>query len=258
MKRWNGSRTSSRNADASTNTSAGNAGMKLAIMQPYFLPYIGYFQLIEAADRFVIYDNIKYTKKGWINRNRRLQNGADAMFTLPLKKASDSLDVVERELSPDYDRDALLSQFKGSYERAPHFTEIIPLLERIVRYDEANLFRYVHHSVQEMCQHLGIGSEIIVSSTIGIDHELKSQEKVLAICRALGADIYINPSGGSELYDRSDFAAQGIALQFMRSMPFEYPQFDAPPVQSLSIVDVLMFNSLDAVRERLASGCELF
>jgi hypothetical protein len=232
-------------------------GMKLAIMQPYFLPYIGYFQLIANADAFVIYDNIKYTKKGWINRNRRLQNGADAIFSLPLKKASDSLDVVERELSPDFDRAALLNQFRGSYARAPYFSEVFPLLERIVRHDETNLFRYIHHSVVELCAHLGIGTQIITSSAVDIDHDLKAQDKVIALCCALGADTYVNPGGGSDLYDRADFAAQGIRLEFIRSLPFEYPQLGDSFVPGLSIVDVLMFNPLEAVRKRLASGYEL-
>lgn len=231
--------------------------MKLAIMQPYFLPHIGYFQLIASTDTFVIYDNIKYTKKGWINRNRRLQNGSATTFSLPLTKASDSLDVVERALSPEFDPGALLNQFKGSYARAPHFAEVFPLLERIVGCDETNLFRYIHHSIVEMCAYLGIETKIIVSSTIDIDHELKSQDKVIALCRAVGAGTYVNPGGGSDLYDRDTFAAHGIDLRFMRSLPFEYRQFDAPLVPSLSIVDVLMFNSLEVVRERIASGYDL-
>jgi hypothetical protein len=231
--------------------------MKLAIMQPYFLPYIGYFQLIGAADRFVIYDNIKYTKKGWINRNRRLQNGTDVMFSLPLKKASDSLNVVERELSPDYDRDVLLNQFKGSYARAPHFTEIFPLLERIARYGDTNLFHYIHHSVAEICAHLGIRTEIVVSSTVDVNPELKAQDKVIGLCRALGADVYLNPIGGLELYDHSTFREKGIELQFLKPRPFEYEQLGAPFVPWLSIVDVMMFNAPAAVRGRVGSDYEL-
>ena len=231
--------------------------MKLAIMQPYFLPYIGYYQLIANADVFVVYDNIKYTKKGWINRNRRLQNGAEAIFSLPLRKASDALDVIERELSPDFDPGALLNEFRGSYARAPHFAEVFPLLERIVRHDETNLFRYIHHSIVEMCANLDIGTRIVTSSTIDVDHALKGQDKVIALCRTLGADTYVNPIGGLDLYDRAAFAAEGITLQFMRSLPFVYPQFDDAPVTSLSIVDVLMFNPPGTVRERLASGYEL-
>lgn len=217
--------------------------MRMAIMQPYFLPYIGYFQLVAAVDVFVIYDNIKYTKKGWINRNRMLQNGSDVTFSLPLKKDSDSLNVVQRELAADFDRGKLLNKFKGAYNRAPYFKQTFPLLERIVRYEDSNLFRYIHHSLVKTCAHLGISTEIRISSAIDIDHGLKGQDKVLALCQALGADTYINPIGGTELYARDDFAAHGIKVNFIRSKSFEYLQFCAPFVPCLSIVDVMMFNT---------------
>jgi hypothetical protein len=231
--------------------------MKLGIMQPYFLPYIGYYQLIDAVDMFVVYDNIKYTKKGWINRNRILLNGADAMFSLPLKKDSDALDVVQRELASNFDRTKLLDQFKGTYSRAPHFAQTFPLLERIVRFNDNNLFRYIHHSIVEVCAHLGIDTEIRISSEIEIDHCLKGQEKVIALCRATGANRYLNAIGGIELYSREDFKAVDIDLKFIRSKPFKYAQFNAPFVPWLSITDVLMFNPLDVVRECISSNYEL-
>src|ERR1035437_8944489 len=113
--------------------------MKIGIMQPYFFPYIGYFHLIESVDVFVVYDNIKYTKKGWINRNRMLQNGKDVMFSLPLKNDSDSLDVCERELAADFNRDKLLNQIRGAYRRAPYFEQSLPLIEQIANYEDRNL-----------------------------------------------------------------------------------------------------------------------
>jgi hypothetical protein len=231
--------------------------MKLAIMQPYFLPYIGYFQLIGAVDAFVVYDNIKYTKKGWINRNRLLQNGSDVIFSLPLKKDSDFLDVVQRELADEFDRTKLLNQFRGAYRRAPYFEQTFPLLERVVRCGDGNLFRYIQHSLRETCGHLGIGADIRISSGVDIDHALKGQDKVIAMCRALGADTYINAIGGVELYSREEFRASGIDLAFIKSGPFDYPQFGAPFVPWLSIVDVLMFNPIDAVRACIASNYEL-
>ena len=231
--------------------------MKGAIMQPYFLPYIGYFQLIASVDQFIVYDNIKYTKKGWINRNRMLLNGTDAMFSLPLKKGSDSLDVVERELAADFDRTKLLNQFKGAYGRAPQFELTYPVLERIVRHEDANLFRYIHHSIARLCEHLGIKTEIRITSEIAIDHELKGQDKVLALCKAAGADTYINTIGGVELYAKDDFRIQGIDLQFIKARPFEYAQFRAPFVPWLSIVDVLMFNPLNTVRAFINENYEL-
>lgn len=229
----------------------------VAIMQPYFLPYIGYFQLIAAADIFIVYDNIKYTKKGWINRNRMLQNGQDVMFSLPLKKDSDTLDVLQRELATDFDRDKLLNQFKGAYRKAPYFNQTFPLLEQIVRHEEQNLFRYLHHSIVKTCEHLGITTEIRISSDIDIDHSLTSQDKVLALCVATGASIYVNAIGGMDLYSKRAFREKGIELKFIKSKPFEYAQFGAEFVPWLSIVDVMMFNPLDTIQKCITTNYEL-
>jgi hypothetical protein len=231
--------------------------MRLAIMQPYFLPYIGYFQLIAAVDLFIVYDNIKYTKKGWINRNRMLQNGKDVMFSLPLKSDSDTLDVRDRELAADFNREKLLDQFKGSYRRAPYFAETFPLLEQIVRYKDANLFRFLHHSIIKTCEHLGVTTKIGISSSLAIDHDLKSQNKVLALCRAAGASTYVNAIGGMELYSKETFQENCIELKFVQSKPFEYPQFGNEFVPWLSILDVMMFNPLDTLRTSLLTNYAL-
>ncbi|MBX3644873.1 MAG: WbqC family protein [Rubrivivax sp.] len=231
--------------------------MKIAVMQPYFLPYIGYFQLIAAVDRFVAYDRIKYTKKGWINRNRFLLNGTDAVFSLPLRKGSDTLDVVERTLAPEFDRAKLLAQFAGAYRRAPQFAATYAWLERVVQHDDDNLFGYLHHGLVATCEHLDIRTGMTVSSTIEHDESLKGQDKVLALCQALGARDYVNPIGGTELYSRSDFASRGVSLHFLKTRPFEYAQFGQPFVPWLSIVDVLMFNPLDVVRARVAHHYDL-
>lgn len=230
---------------------------RLAIMQPYFLPYIGYFQLIQAVDQFIVYDNIKYTKKGWINRNRMLQQGKEAVFSLPLKSNSDFLDVVERELTPDFDAPRFLNRMLESYRRAPHFGAVAPVLEEVMSCEDRNLFRFVHHSIIQVCTYLGIGTEITVASTLPIDHSLKSQDKVLALCEQAGAGVYVNPIGGTELYSKEAFAAQGVELQFLQALPFEYPQAGNAFVPWLSIVDVMMFNPVDEIRERLSSGYQL-
>lgn len=224
--------------------------MKIGIMQPYFFPYIGYFQLIKSVDVFVIYDNIKYTKKGWINRNRMLQNGKDVMFSLPLKNDSDSLDVCERELSTDFNRDKLLNQIKGAYRRAPYFEQTYLLVESIVRYKDSNLFRYLHNSIVSTCNYLGIDTDIKISSEIANDHSLKNQDKVLSLCEALGANTYINAIGGMELYSKERFSNKGIDLKFIKSKPFEYAQLGAEFVPWLSIIDVMMFNSAKTIQEQ--------
>ncbi len=231
--------------------------MNLAIMQPYFFPYVGYFQLIAAVDQFIVYDNIKYTKKGWINRNRMLQNGKDVMFSLPLKSDSDSLDVCERRLAADFNRDKLLNQFKGAYRSAPYFVQVFPLVEQIVRYEDMNLFRFLHHSIVRICEHMGISTEIRISSGIAIDHDLKNQDKVLALCEAVDASTYVNAIGGMELYSKETFREKGIELKFIKSKPFEYLQFDDEFVPGLSIIDVMMFNPIETIKEYLDKNYEL-
>lgn len=225
--------------------------MTVAIFQPYFLPYIGYWQLMAMADRFVVYDNIEYTKKGWINRNRFLQGGADAYFTVPIKKASDYLTVAERQVADDFDRGKLLRTLSAAYRRAPHYDVVFPLIERIVQAPLGNLFEYLHHGLVEMARFLEIETPMVISSTIAIDHTLKAEQRVLAICQALGADRYVNPIGGQALYSPAAFAAASIRLDFVRPRPIVYPQFGGAFVPNLSILDVLMFNAKPTVRAML-------
>jgi len=225
--------------------------MTIAIMQPYFLPYIGYWQLITAVDVFVVYDNIKYTKKGWINRNRFLINGAEAVFSLPLRKNSDFLDVNQRYLADSYDREDLLNRFREAYRKAPEFSSVMPLMEKIIRNPAANLFEYILGSIRAVCGFLEIKTPLVVSSTIACDHLLKSHERVQAICKALSADTYVNPIGGMELYSKKDFASHGIELKFLKALPVEYQQSGNAFMPWLSILDVLVFNSTQTVREMI-------
>jgi hypothetical protein len=220
-------------------------------MQPYFLPYIGFWQLIGVVDAFVVYDNIKYTKKGWINRNRFLRNGVQAAFSLPLRKDSDFLDVNQRFLADSFDREDLLNRFREAYRKAPEFSSVMPLLEGIIRNPESNLFAYIFASIQSVCEFLGIRTPLVVSSTIDCDHSLKAAERVQAICKSLGADTYVNPAGGMELYSKEDFAHRGIDLKFLNALVFEYSQSGSPFVPWLSILDVLMFNSKTLINGKL-------
>lgn len=226
--------------------------MKLAIMQPYFLPYIGYWQLINAVDKFVIYDNIQYTKKGWINRNRLLQNGRDILFTIPLQKDSDYLNVIERYIAVDFNKAKFLNRIRGAYSKAPNFKTVFQLIELIINYEESNLFKYIKNSILEICGYLELKTDIIDSSSIKINHELKGQDKVIAICEKLGATTYINPEGGVQLYGKSEFLSNSIDLQFLKSENRKYMQFDNEFIPFLSIIDVLMFNDKDSVKEFLS------
>lgn len=232
--------------------------VKLAIMQPYFLPYIGYFQLITAVDKFVIYDNIKFTKTGWINRNRILVNGRDAYITLPVKRDSDFLDVRDRFLAECWADESrtMLNRIAGAYRKAPNFKFVYPLIEECVLFDERNLFQFILHSLTVMNKYLQIETPVSVSSTILIDHGLKAKEKVKAICKAMNATEYVNPIGGVDLYQREDFRREGIELHFLKSGDIIYEQFGHAFVPRLSIVDVMMFNSLEKIQQYLNDSYE--
>jgi len=225
--------------------------MKLGIMQPYFLPYIGYFQLMNAVDKYVLYDNIQYTKKGWINRNRILQNGKDLMITIPLEKDSDYLDIKDRQVSGNFDKKKLLNQIRESYRKSPHFDTVMPLIEGIINCEESNLFLYIFNSIKEIRNYLDIKTEIVISSGLEIDHSLKGQYKVIAVCKAFCTTDYYNAIGGQELYNVEDFKKENINLQFVSTNPIEYKQFNNEFIPWLSILDVMMFNPVDEIKRML-------
>lgn len=227
--------------------------MKVAIMQPYLLPYIGYFQLISAVDIFVIYDNIEFTKKGWINRNRILVNGKDDYFTIPLKKDSDFLNVNQREIADSYSKEKtkIIGKIAELYRKAPEFQTVFPLIESIFNTAEENLFDFIYNSLKTINQFLEIDTEIVVSSSLPINHDLKSEEKVIAISKALNATHYLNAIGGMDLYSPDTFRNNGLELQFLKSNRIQYQQFDCEFVPWLSIIDVLFFNSKQKVQQYL-------
>lgn len=228
--------------------------MKLAIMQPYFYPYIGYFQLMNFADVFVVYDDIQYVKQSWINRNRILVNGAPSYISVPLKKDSDYLDVRERSLAVTWEKDRLklIQKLKGVYSKAPFFKENFEPLKQAITNGETNLFKFLFENLLVVKKLLNIQTKLVVSSEIGEFTALQSQDKVMAICEALGATSYLNPIGGVDLYDKNEFARNGVELCFLKSRPFEYAQYGKPFQPFLSIIDVLMFNSCSRVQAMLS------
>jgi hypothetical protein len=228
---------------------------KTAIMQPYFLPYIGYWQLIASVDTFVVYDNIQYTKKGWFNRNRILDGDHDRLFTIPIKKDSDYLNVDQRVLSDDSRQEIsrTLRIIQNTYRKAPYYEQAYPVIEACFMHDDKNLFGYIYASIDALCAYMSIPTDIVVSSTLPIDHSLKAEQKVMALCKAVDTTTYINAIGGIELYDKADFAANGLELGFIKSRPIEYRQYGNAFVPWLSIIDVMMFNDKAAIATMLGS-----
>jgi len=223
--------------------------MKLAIMQPYLFPYIGYFQLIKAVDKFVIYDDVNYIQQGWINRNRILLKGKAFLFTLHLKGASPFKLINEIEIKNNNEK--TLKTFKQAYIKAPFFREVYSVIEKIFTVNENNLSRFVINSILEIAKCLGIHTQTLISSQIKKDRELKGQEKIIDICKVLEANHYINAIGGMELYSKERFEKEGIKLSFIKSKLISYKQFNNEFIPWLSIIDVMMFNPKHKINDML-------
>ncbi len=223
--------------------------MRLAIMQPYFLPYIGYLQLMNAVDKFVLYDDVNYINKGWINRNRVLVNGQEYLFTIPLKDASQNKLINEIYLSNDPKwRGKLLKTLEQAYKKAPFYLTAFAVTEKIINLDAEKVSDWIAAGFGVLADCLEIQTEIVPSSDIYQNTHLKAQERIMDICQQEKAQHYINPIGGVELYDKKVFEEAGMRLNFIKSKPVVYPQFKNEFVPWLSIVDIMMFNDVSTIK----------
>ena len=220
--------------------------MKAAIMQPYFLPYIGYFQLINAVDKYILYDDVQFIKGGWINRNNMLLNRKKFMFNLLMLGATPN--KLINEISVQSNQNKLLKTIEISYKKAPYFGVVFPIINEILNYGNLNLARYLGNSIIEICSYLKIETEIIYSSTIQKNNSLKAQDKVINICKSLQVTTYINAIGGQELYNKDVFNEDAISLLFLKSNLSSYPQFNNEFIPWLSIIDIMMFNSVAEIQ----------
>ena len=226
--------------------------MKLGIMQPYFFPYIGYWQLLNVVDKYVIYDDVNYIKGGWINRNRILVNGVPKYFNLPMLGASPFKKINEIQVNNE---NVLIAKnmrmIEGAYKKAPFYGELYPLLEKILYCQQENIASYIKESFMILCDYLEINTELLVSSELNKNCELKGQEKVIHICKLLQADEYYNAIGGQQLYSFEEFQKEGIKLKFIQTDEIQYKQFDNEFQSNLSIIDVMMFNGKEGTKKLL-------
>lgn len=226
--------------------------MTIGIMQPYFMPYIGYFQLMKAVDKYIIYDDVNYIKGGWVSRNYLLINGEKKIFTITLKEASPNKLFNEIEIKDDFKK--LMKTLQLNYSKSVNFKEAMVLMERIISFPNKQLSQFIANSFQEILNYLSIDTELILSSNIYKNNTLKGQEKVLNICNILGANTYYNAVGGQELYSKEKFKENGIMLNFIETMIQPYPQPHTRSfVPSLSMIDVLMNNSKEEINALLDS-----
>lgn len=223
--------------------------MKLGIMQPYFFPYIGYWQLLNYVDTYVVYDDVNFINKGWINRNYILFNGKRLLLTLHLKQASQNKLINEIEIGKNQSK--ILKTISHAYSKAPYFDSVYPLIEDIFLTDEQNLALFLLNSIQKIAYFLEIRTEIFLSSKIHKNNALKGQDKILEICTLLGANTYVNAINGRDLYESDIFEKREIDLYFLKSLEIEYKQFSNVFDKNLSIIDVLMFNSPQEVLNHL-------
>ena len=222
--------------------------MKLGIMQPYFVPYIGYWQLMNAVDKYVIYDDVNFIKGGWINRNSILVNGQPKYFNIPMIGASPFKLINEIGVNNDLQLiNKNLRIIEAAYKKAPYYKDVYPIVEEILKCGKNDIAGYIEESFKVINKYLGISTELIVSSNLKKDCSLKGQDKVLQICGLLGATEYYNAVGGQELYSFDAFEKHGIKLKFLNTKEIIYDQFGQMFQPNLSIIDVMMFNSVEEI-----------
>jgi len=228
--------------------------MKLAIMQPYFMPYIGYFQLINAVDKFIFYDDVTFIKQGWINRNQILINNQPSMFSIPLSNASSHVlikDVLISENTYLKWKKSFLNSIKFSYKKAKNYDQIVVLIERILSAQFKTISELAISSIIEVSKYLELKTEFEVCSNVYSNINLNGQERLLEICKNEKIKTYINPIGGMELYSKKVFFEENIELFFIKTNKSIYKQFSENFVPFLSIIDVLMFNDIDEIKLQL-------
>lgn len=229
--------------------------MKLAIMQPYIFPYIGYFQLINAVDQFVVHDDVQWIKGGWINRNRILVQGKPHYIALPMQDGSHLLKINERAFSIDIKRqkEKILRQIEGAYRKAPCFDTVMRVVSDCFAYQEQNASAFIVNSLRICCDFLGIQTPFVLSSGLDKRNDLRGQDRIIEINLVLGASHYINPIGGIELYGEAQFAANDLRLSFIKARNIRYEQFGIGEfVPFLSIIDVMMFNTQEQIAQLLS------
>ena len=226
--------------------------MKIAIMQPYFLPYIGYFQLMNVVDKFILYDDVNYINRGWVNRNRILINGQPNLVTIPLIQATQNKLINEIEVSNEGKwKEKLLKKIRLAYAKAPFFKIVFPILEKIINTPEKKVSIFIAFSLRQINEYLELPTIIQETSTIYKNNNLKGQHRILDICMKENAQTYINPFSGKELYDKRLFKEKGVELFFLKPQIILYSQFKTPFVPFLSIIDVMMFNPINKIKQFL-------
>lgn len=212
--------------------------MKGAIMQPYFFPYIGYYQLAYEVEKFVFLDDVTFIKQGYINRNSILMNGRRHEFSVPVSKISSYRRIDNHEYTGDFT--GFLRLIEQNYKKAPHFPVVMPLIEEVALHHDNNVARKNAASVMSVFKYIGMARDFAFSSNVRLKEGQKGQDRILALCKELEFLKYRNAIGGKNLYSYEAFSAAGIELKFIQSNIQSYTQGNHEFISNLSIIDVLM------------------
>lgn len=230
--------------------------MRMAGMQPYFFPYLGYWQLIDAVDCFVLFDEAQYIKQGWVNRNRVLKPGGGWQYiTVPVAKHSLATSIRDVQIAPNTDwQQKILRQLLFYRNRALYFFESFELIQSILKdTPELQIGALNCRIIMQLCAVLGIKTEIVVSSMHNFDYGTICTSDDWALTQAvhLGASELINPAAGVPLMDRQKFAANGVVIRALHPPEIRYDQVEGTFEPALSIIDVLMFNGIEGTKRLL-------
>lgn len=227
---------------------------KLAAHQPYFFPYIGYFNLIASVDVFVSLDDVSFIKRGWINKNQLLLDGKAHPFSYPVQDASQNKLIKDTVTGNEYNFwiQKFLRTLHHAYRSAPYFETIKQLVIKCVTApNNCSISDLNFSSITHVCEYLKIPTKLISTSS-GISTQT-GQNRILDICKHFKADEYHNAIGGQELYSKEDFKASGVALSFIKATTLSYAQGNNDFIPGLSIIDVLMWNSPESINKMIHS-----
>jgi len=229
--------------------------MRLGGMQPYFFPYLGYFALIKHTDQWIVADNVQHIDRGWIERNRILSPPAGWNYIkVPLEKASHKALINERKIRNDEKWKTKIEAQLAHYKRiAPYYQEVKDLVEEILSIQTDSILELNIRSLERVCQELEISFHYTLASQLDIDTSQirEPDDWPLQIALMLGADEYINPPGGISFYNKEKFDRHQIQLKFLKVHLQPYQQNGAAFEPGLSIIDVMMFNSVEKIHEML-------
>ncbi len=187
---------------------------RIAVMQPYFLPYAGYFRLMCDVDAFVLLEDVQFPRRGWVHRNRlRTFAGELAWLTLPLEKTAVNTQIRDLRFRGTAIKEMrkTLRRFPATCAQAPGTEGLVDTLCR----PSGSPTDFIVRLFELACDVLDLRAPIIRSSDLGLAPDIEKTGRLVALCRHFGADTYVNAPGGRSLYDEATFRRYGINLQFL-------------------------------------------